>query len=175
MWLAAQPAPAGRLRRILQLLLRHQDRRKRRRPVYNIQFTDHQNDGGKDYRQHCADQLPVVVVHCASPETSDCYAAARSSLSAPRATILSASSANGRWRLCFIPWAAHPNIALFIGRQDHRHRLGMDRLNNGIRRGGQKTINEAGRGYQLACFSSPSLIRCRPGVVIRSLPSRSTI
>ena len=64
-------APAGRLRRAVQLLLWHQDRRKGRRPVYDIQFTNHQDDGGKDYRQHYVYQIPVVVVHCARTETSD--------------------------------------------------------------------------------------------------------
>jgi hypothetical protein len=53
------------LRRTVQLLLRREDRRKRRRPVYNKQFTNHQDDGGKGYRQHYVYQVPVAV-HCAS-------------------------------------------------------------------------------------------------------------
>jgi hypothetical protein len=32
--------------------------------------------------------------------------------------------------LCFIPWRPHPGIALLVGRQDHRHGLGVDRLDH---------------------------------------------
>jgi hypothetical protein len=39
-------------------------------------------------------------------------------------TIFSASSGNGC--LGFIRRRAHPDVAFFIGRQDHWHRLGMD-------------------------------------------------
>src|SRR5215469_11506319 len=35
-------------------------------------------------------------------------------------------------RLHLVPWRAHPNVALLIGRQDHRHRLRMDRLHHRI-------------------------------------------
>ena len=42
-------------------------------------------------------------------------------------------------RLGFIPWRAHPCVAFFISRQDRRHRLGMDRPNDGIRRGCQNS------------------------------------
>jgi hypothetical protein len=31
-------------------------------------------------------------------------------------------------------WRAHPNVAFFLGGQDYRHRLGMDRFNNRVRR-----------------------------------------
>jgi hypothetical protein len=31
----------------------------------------------------------------------------------------------------------HPNVALFIGRQDHRHRLGIDRIDDRVWRSGQ--------------------------------------
>jgi hypothetical protein len=41
---------AYRRRRTVQLLLRHQDRRNRRWLVYNVQFADHQNEGGKGDR-----------------------------------------------------------------------------------------------------------------------------
>jgi hypothetical protein len=43
---------SGALGRMVQLLLRHQDRRKLRRLFYNVQFANHQDEGGKDYRQH---------------------------------------------------------------------------------------------------------------------------
>jgi hypothetical protein len=45
-------------------------------------------------------------------------------------------------RLGLIPRRAHPHVALFIGRQDHRHRLRMDRFDNGIRRRRQEPIDE---------------------------------
>src|SRR5712672_113267 len=44
-------------------------------------------------------------------------------------------------RLCFIPWSAHPDIPLFIRRQDDRHRLGMDWLDNCIRRRREEAID----------------------------------
>jgi hypothetical protein len=63
--------------------------------------------------------------------TSD-HADARSSFSAPRATIFNASSGKrSLQRLRFVPRRAHPNVALFIRRQDHRHRLGMTRFGGG--------------------------------------------
>jgi hypothetical protein len=57
---------------------------------------------------------------CARPNEpfDQIYAAARSSLSAPRATILAHD-----------PIAAFAALALLIGRQDHGHRLRMDRRN----------------------------------------------
>jgi len=42
--------------------------RKLRRPTGNIQFSNYQEDGGIGYRQHCADQIAGVVIHC-SPHT----------------------------------------------------------------------------------------------------------
>jgi hypothetical protein len=75
------------------------------------------------------------------------HAATFSSLSAPRATITNASSGNG---LCsafrLIPLHAHPDIALVVGRQNHRHRLQMDRLDDRVRRCRQGVIDEMGRG-----------------------------
>jgi hypothetical protein len=70
-------------------------------------------------------------------------AAATSSSSAPHATILSASSANGR-RSAFAAsqGARSQTFPFFIGRQDHRHRLRVDRLNHGIQRRRQKAIDE---------------------------------
>jgi hypothetical protein len=63
-------------------------------------------------------------------------AAGWSSLSGPRATILRASSANGLCNALASSQGAHPNVALLIGRQNHRHGLGVDRLDHGVRRGG---------------------------------------
>ena len=37
---------------------------------------------------------------------------------------------------------AHPNVALLVRRQDHRHRLRMDRLHDRIRLGRQEAIQE---------------------------------
>jgi hypothetical protein len=52
-------------------------------------------------------------------------------MSAPRDTILSASSGNGRLqRLGFFPRRSQPNVAVLVGRQDHRHGLGVDRLSS---------------------------------------------
>ena len=45
-------------------------------------------------------------------------AAARSSLSGPRITILIASSDNGLQRLGLIPRRAYPDVSLFIGQQE---------------------------------------------------------
>jgi hypothetical protein len=36
-------------------------------------------------------------------------------------------------RLRLIPRRAHPYVAFFFGRQDHRHGFGMDRPDDGIR------------------------------------------
>ncbi len=35
--------------------------------------------------------------------------------------------------LRLIPWRLHPYVALLIGRQDHRHGLGMDRRDDRLR------------------------------------------
>lgn len=48
------------------------------------------------------------------------HATARSSFSAPRVTILSASSRNGRCNAFAHPTVPHLDIALFIGGQDYR-------------------------------------------------------
>lgn len=65
-----------------------------------------------------------------------------SSLSAPRMTILSASSGNGRCSAFgLVPWRSHPNVALFVGEQDHRHRLGMDRLDQRVGRCREKPVD----------------------------------
>src|SRR5262245_36311199 len=36
---------------------------------------------------------------------------------------------------------AHPNVTLLIGRQDHRHGLGMDRLDDRVRRRRQEAVD----------------------------------
>jgi len=41
---------------------------------------------------------------------------------------------------------AHPYIPLFVGGQDHRHCLRVDRLNDGVRRGRQEAINKERSG-----------------------------
>lgn len=63
-------------------------------------------------------------------------------MSAPRATILMASSGNGRCSALASSHGAHPNVPFPIGRQDHRHRLWMDRLDNGVRCRRQETVDE---------------------------------
>ena len=49
-------------------------------------------------------------------------------------------------RLCLIPRCAHPDIALFVRRQDHRHSLWVDRLDHGVRRRRQETVDEMWAG-----------------------------
>jgi Phage integrase family len=51
--------------------------------------------------------------------------------------------------LCLIPRRAHPDLAFLVGRQDHRHRLGMDRLDDRVRRGRQKAVDEVRAGDRL--------------------------
>src|SRR3984893_11122278 len=43
--------------------------------------------------------------------------------------------------LRFIPRRAHPDITFLISRQDHRHGLGMDRLDDGVRCSRQKAVD----------------------------------
>jgi hypothetical protein len=49
-------------------------------------------------------------------------------------------------RLRLIPRRAHPDIPFFIGRQDHRHRLRVDRLDHRVRRGSQEPVEEVRAG-----------------------------
>jgi hypothetical protein len=42
--------------------------------------------------------------------------------------------------LGLVPRRAHPNIPLLVGGQDHRHGLGMDRLDNGVRRSREDAV-----------------------------------
>jgi hypothetical protein len=44
-------------------------------------------------------------------------------------------------RLGLIPWCAHPDITFFVGGQDHRHGLRMDRLDYRVWRCREKTID----------------------------------
>ena len=44
--------------------------------------------------------------------------------------------------LRFIPRCAHPNVLLLVGRQDHRHRLGMDRLDHRVRCRRQEAVDQ---------------------------------
>jgi hypothetical protein len=72
-----------------------------------------------------------------------------SSLSIPRATIISPSSSNGR---CSAFASSHggpqPNVPLFVRGQDHRHGLAMDRFDDGIRTRGEEAIElvQSGNG-----------------------------
>jgi hypothetical protein len=50
--------------------------------------------------------------------------------------------------LGLVPRRTHPHVALFIRRQDHRHGLWMDRLDDSVRRGGQEAIDEMRHGDQ---------------------------
>jgi len=43
--------------------------------------------------------------------------------------------------LRFIPRRTHPDIALLIGGQDHRHRLVMDRRDDRVQRGCQEAVD----------------------------------
>ena len=43
--------------------------------------------------------------------------------------------------LRLIPRCAHPHVSLFVGGQDHRHRLGMDRLHHRIRRSRPEAVH----------------------------------
>ena len=52
-------------------------------------------------------------------------------------------------RLGFIPRRAHPDIALLVGRQDHRHGLGVDRHYDGVRRRRQEAVDEMRPGDRL--------------------------
>jgi hypothetical protein len=85
---------------------------------------------GRHYRGRTFDEMPRAVEMSWGaddlPMTRGVHAAAaRSSLSAPRMTILSASSGNGR---CSAFASSHG------AEQDHRHRLRMDRLDHRVRR-----------------------------------------
>jgi hypothetical protein len=44
-------------------------------------------------------------------------------------------------RLRLIPWRAHPHIALLLRGQDHRHGLGMYRLDYGVGRCSEKAVD----------------------------------
>jgi hypothetical protein len=74
---------------------------------------------------------------CAAKRTlissSDHAAAARSSLSDPRATNHKVRIRRRPLQsLGLVPWRTHPNVALFVGFQDYRHYLGMYRLDDRI-------------------------------------------
>ena len=70
-------------------------------------------------------------------------------------TILSTSSGNGRCNaFASSHWSAHPHVALLVSRQDHRHRLGMDRLDDCVGRCGQEAIET----------------RCGPGIGLDIVP-----
>jgi hypothetical protein len=49
-------------------------------------------------------------------------------------------------RLCLIPGRAHPHVTFFFRRQNHRHGLGVNRLDDGVRCGGKKPVNKVRSG-----------------------------
>src|SRR3954454_23122536 len=58
----------------------------------------------------------------------------------------------GQWPLqClgFIPGRPHPNLTFLVRRQDHRHGLRMDWLNDAVRRRGEEAIDKVRAGYRL--------------------------
>jgi hypothetical protein len=64
-------------------------------------------------------------------------------------------------RLGFVPRPSKPCLALLVGRQDHRHRLRMDRLNDGVRRRRQEAVDLMWPGYRLR-LSAAIAVECRP-------------
>jgi hypothetical protein len=52
-------------------------------------------------------------------------------------------------RLRLVPWRAHPDVALFLGREDHRHRLRVDWLDDRVRRRRQEAVDEMRAGDRL--------------------------
>jgi hypothetical protein len=77
-------------------------------------------------------------------------------------------------RLRLIPRRARPNVALLVGRQDHGHRLGMDRRDNSVRRGRQEAIdkvrtrNRFGLGAAVALELGPEARECRERAIVMS-------
>ena len=65
-----------------------------------------------------------------------------------------ASSGNGRCKAFASSQGAQPHVAFLVGRQDHRHRLRMDRLDDGVRRGREKAIDEVRSGDRLPIDSA---------------------
>jgi hypothetical protein len=51
--------------------------------------------------------------------------------------------------LRFVPGRTHPHVAFFVGRQDYRRGLGMDRFDDYIECGGQKAVNKVRSGDRL--------------------------
>jgi hypothetical protein len=45
-------------------------------------------------------------------------------------------------RRSLIPWRSHPNVMFFCSRQNHWHRLWMNRLNDRVRRRRQETVDQ---------------------------------
>jgi len=48
-------------------------------------------------------------------------------------------------RFRFVPWRAHPHVVLLFRRQDHRHGLWVDRLDDSVRRRRQHTVDKMRR------------------------------
>src|SRR6266478_7021401 len=44
--------------------------------------------------------------------------------------------------LSLVPWRAHPHVVLLFRRQDHRHGLWVDRLDDSVRRRRQHTVDK---------------------------------
>src|ERR1700757_5162096 len=67
-------------------------------------------------------------------------------------------------RLRLIPWRAHPHIALLVRGQDHRHGLGMYRLDYGVGRCSEKAVD---------LMRSRDRLRLSPPVIVEGRPDAS--
>jgi hypothetical protein len=78
-------------------------------------------------------------------------------------------------RLGLIPRRAHPNVVLLISRQDHGHRLRMDRLDHSVGGRGQEAVYLMRPRYRLRLGATVPVERCpdtgeseqRPGLIQR--------
>ena len=86
------------------------------------------------------------------------HAAALSSLSATRATILIASSGKRPLhRLGLIPRRAHPDVAFLVCQQDDRHGFRVDGFDHGVRRRGEKAVHLMRAGNRFRYRSAVTL------------------
>ena len=60
-------------------------------------------------------------------------------------------------RLRLVPRRAHPDVPLLVGRQDHRHGLGVDRLDHRVRRRRQEAVDEMRAGDRLRLGATVAL------------------
>ena len=66
---------------------------------------------------------------------------------------------------------AHPNVPLFVGGQDHRHRLGMDRLDHRVRGCREEAVDLMRSRYRLGLGAAVTVERRRARST--NWPSRS--